>query len=66
VQRYGEPDPVRAADQVPAVDLRDLLDHAAIARNAQVDRLARLLAELGQRRLGDADQVCLGPAPPGI
>jgi hypothetical protein len=64
VQRHGKTHPVRGADQIRAVHLRDLLHHA-IGGNGQVDRLAGGLTQLLQERLGDGDQAGLRAAAPG-
>ncbi len=66
MQRDRQPDPVRAADQVPAVHLGDLLDQTAVARHAEVDGLAGLLAEPGEHRLGEAHKIGLESAAAGV
>ena len=64
VQRDRAPQPVADADHVHAVDLGDLLDHA-VPLDAEVDRLAGLLAEALKERLGQLGQPGFGAAAPG-
>ena len=61
VKRHGAPEPVRASEHVVRVHLGDLLDHPPVD-DAEVDRLARDLAESLEIRAGDADKVGLGVA----
>ncbi len=65
MQWHRAAEPVGPADQVRAVHLGDLLDHA-IALDAEVHGLAGGLAEPVQERLGDIDQAGLGPAAPRV
>jgi len=56
-----KPDPVGPADQVRAVHLGDLLDHA-VAGHAEIHGLAGSVAEPVQERPGHGDQASLGAA----
>ena len=53
------PDPVRGADEVPAVALRELVD-AERRRDGEVDRLAGLLGERVEMLVRELDQVTSG------
>ena len=61
VERDAPADPVRAADEMPGVLLREMLD-AERGRYAEVDRLARQLRQLSQGRTSEVDQALAGVA----